>query len=403
MSALRFLAVLALLGACTPQRDPWGRFEPEAARIAEGRDVTLHVSSSGKILLLAAGGEPKRGVVLRASENGGDSYGAAKTLDNGGEVEAHGEGRPLLRVGARQEEYAIWSERDGASKGLWLSRSVDYGHSYSAPIAVAPAGAAGFFDLAVAPSGRLALAWLSYAPVPGARPGTASIETAVSDDRGDTWSAATRVATDVCPCCRPRLAATPDGAWLLTWRGVADENVRDPYVARGGERLEKLESPVRVSADGWKIDGCPHCGASLAVVGDRVWIAWSTGASGEMRGYTASSPLEKLAFDERSPIGEGLRDVNHLELASAGGRLWVAFQARASDERASFAPTSAWIAPIGDDGPGAALAAPRGQGSALYPTLAPIGEDKLLVAWTDSAADGTGIATARMRLASPRK
>ena len=402
MSALRFLAAIALLAACAPQREPWGRFEPEAGRIADaGRDATVHVFPSGKILVLAAGAKPKAGLGLHASEDGGDSYSRARSLDGGGEVEAHGEGRPVLRVGPGLEEYAVWSERDGKeSKRLSLSRSVDYGRTFSKPATIAPAGAATFFDFAVAPSGRIALAWLSYSPVEGARAGTASIEAAISDDRGETWSAAKRIAIDVCPCCRPRLAVGPGGVWFVAWRGVEDENVRDVFVARASADLESTGAPVRASADGWKIDGCPHCGASLVVVGDRLWIAWATGAGGEMRTYAASSPVADLAFGDRSEVGAGLRDVNHPELAVSGDRVWVAFQARETEERASFAPMKAWVAPVGDDGPEPAIAAPRGQGSALYPALAPIGEDKLLVAWTDSAAGGTGIATARLRLTS---
>lgn len=400
-AALALCAGLAL-GACSRTAgEPSALFEPAARPLAaRGMDPSLHVASSGRILALAA--EPRddgtHGLVLRSSEDGGDFFHELHRLDGGGDVESHGEGRPLLRVGPRHEHYVVWSERGaGGGKRLWLARSLDFLHSFAAATPIAAAGAATFFDLAVAPDGVLVLAWLGYEPVPGARPGTASIRIARSTDQGATWSEPTLAAKDVCPCCRPRLALTSAAAFLV-WRGVADADVRDVWLARSTDAFAGEASPVRVADDGWKIDGCPHSGASLAVDRERLWVAWATGASGTMRAFVASTPLDTLELGPARALGADLRDANHPELAITKKGVWVAFQARPTAEDGEMPVTRAWVARVDEARPPVAVASPVGAGSALYPAITGLEVDKLFVAWTDSLAAGTAILVARARI-----
>ena len=95
-----------------------------------------------------------------------------------------------------------------------------------------------------------------------------------STDRGATFGKNIRVASNVCPCCRPTLAFGAKGEVYVSWRTVYDEDIRDMVVATSTDHGETFNQPVRVAFDNWKISGCPHSGPSMTVKGNRLYITW---------------------------------------------------------------------------------------------------------------------------------
>ena len=113
--------------------------------------------------------------------------------------------------------------------------------------------------------------------------------------------------TRVCECCQTSAALTSEGV-VVVYRDRSAEEVRDIAVvrlSRGGRWSE----PRIVHADGWRIDGCPVNGPSVAAHGRRVAVAWFTLAGGTPRvrlafstdaGATFAPPLE---VSDGDPIG----------------------------------------------------------------------------------------------------
>src|SRR5690606_29153629 len=65
-------------------------------------------------------------------------------------------------------------------------------------------------------------------------------------------------------------------------------------------------SPVRVHADGWVIDGCPHAGPAIGVdSAGRLHVAWYTGREGRQGVFYAVSEDGGRSFGPRVALVEG--------------------------------------------------------------------------------------------------
>jgi hypothetical protein len=133
--------------------------------------------------------------------------------------------------------------------------------------------------------------------------GGPEIRVARSIDGGRTFSPSIVVATNACPCCRTSLAASPAGEVYVAWRTILPGNIRDIVVARSDDRGATWSTATRAHDDGWVFDACPHAGPSVAVNDDgRVHVAWYTGVSGAPGIYMAASSDRGATFNEPRAI-----------------------------------------------------------------------------------------------------
>jgi hypothetical protein len=88
-------------------------------------------------------------------------------------------------------------------------------------------------------------------------------------------------------------------------------------VARSSDHGATWAAPVRVHADNWVFDGCPHAGPSMQVdSAGAVHIAWWTGKQGTAGAYYARSTDKGATFGE--PIALGVAEFSapaHVQLA----------------------------------------------------------------------------------------
>ena len=90
---------------------------------------------------------------------------------------------------------------------------------------------------------------------------------------------------DVCTCCPTAVVKTARGL-LVAYRDHTPEDIRDIAVIR--LENDRWTASKIVNADKWKINACPTNAATLSSRGDRVAIAWYTGAQ--------DMPRVQLAF-----------------------------------------------------------------------------------------------------------
>src|SRR4051812_49034565 len=97
-----------------------------------------------------------------------------------------------------------------------------------------------------------------------------------SSDGGKTWEPRVRVDRgEACPCCRTAVVTGNDGAMYMSWRHVYPGNIRDVVVAKSTDQGATWNEPVRVHADDWKFDACPHAGPAMAIDASNVLhIVW---------------------------------------------------------------------------------------------------------------------------------
>ena len=355
------LVAAALLSACrvTPAgetadvaNDSSGVAVPDVAVTADGALFTTSVEGLG---------EDRRLVVRRPD-------GAAVEVARGG-VSDGSQAAPRLVAtgdGALLVLYAVDVDVEGRrfpASDLFLARSADAGRTFGAPARVTPAGdrptGHSFADVAATEDGAVVVSWLDESaqdawdaanPAPraaGARPDAhtghgggpgSTLAVAVSPDGGRTFGPPTSVASGVCPCCRTSLDVAPDGVVRVAWRHVWPGNERDPAVATSRDGGRTFGPPVRVYADAWAIDGCPHAGPALATdARGRVHVAWYTGAPERAGLWRAVSADGGATFGE--PVAVGTDRVLGQTRAARDGRgdVWIAWEDRLTD-RVHLAP-----------------------------------------------------------------
>lgn len=353
------LALLCLVSACA---GPGGA--PDASGVAAstelvlpGRDVQLRWDAEGALHLAYVGVESggkadgPRIFYARVEDARGDgegafgeppgapSFGPVALSPPGVEVSAHGEVPPALEVlpdGTLVVAYPV--SLPGKFKGeIRLQRSTDGGRTWSEARLLhddgrgdghrggrgddggGDPGSHSFLSSTVNAAGEAVFAWLDN------RDGEQGLRAARSAD-GRAVTANLTVDPVTCQCCATELLAGAGDELFLAYRDLAGDGARDVELASSPNGGAGFLEPVPVSADGWKVEACPHTGPRLAL--DRqgaLWVAWFTGAEPGVWVASARDPSPRDAVRGAGPIfgprqavarmGGEVRSVAHPELA----------------------------------------------------------------------------------------
>lgn len=183
---------------------------------------------------------------------------------------------------------------------LRVAASDNGGQTFTAPVQVNDDGlpiSHTFEDLLRGPEGDLYVIWLDGR---GKDRSGAAVQFACSRDGGVTFAPNLTVDGMACPCCRPMLAAAPDGSLWAAWRKTYDGNVRDIVVAQSVDRGQTFGPPHLVREDHWVFSACPHRGPSLGFDRQgRLYVGWYTeGTDEQARLYLATSDDRAETFTE---------------------------------------------------------------------------------------------------------
>jgi hypothetical protein len=108
--------------------------------------------------------------------------------------------------------------------------------------------------------------------------------------------------SDVCGCCPTAIVKTARGL-LVAYRGHTPQDIRDIAVTRfenGRWSPSKTLNP-----DKWKLNACPTNAAAVSAQGDRVAIAWYTGAQNSPRTQVAFSADGGSTFSKPALVSTG--------------------------------------------------------------------------------------------------
>jgi len=291
---------------------------------------------------------------------------------------------------------AAWLEvnsDDDEAYDLKVARSTDSGRTWSKPTTPhhdATKTQHGFASIVPAANGGFLIVWLDGREThPGARTpaeaGSMTLRAAEFDARG-VQRGETLIDARVCDCCPLSMAVTTAGP-VVVFRDRSAEEIRDIAMAR--QSAGKWTPATAVHRDGWKIEGCPVNGPSVAAEGRSVAVAWFTGASGSGRAFAAFSSDAGASFgapvrvDDSEAIGRA-----QIQVLPDGGAavLWIESQKSQLKLRRI-------------DSGGArstSLLVGEGMGSS-HPRMSRE-RAGLLFAWVDSAGSNTRIRTARAPL-----
>ncbi len=194
----------------------------------------------------------------------------------------------------------------------------------------------------------------------------------------------------VCDCCQTDIAMLPAGP-VAVYRNRTAAEVRDIQIARAVNG--RWQDPVLVSADNWKIAGCPVNGPAIAANAGQLAVAWFTGADDQPRVRMAYSQSDLDGFAEAIDIDsnepQGRVDVELLDDGSA-----VVFWMCRLKQTASLCLRK--VSPTGELGDTAHLDGVFKPGG--FPHFTQV-NNALLLAWVESGDnDEAQIKTARLTL-----
>jgi hypothetical protein len=216
---------------------------------------------------------------------------------------------------------AHWLQRSGSGRysyGIRVSHSTNGGVTWSRPVTPHRARVEtehGFASLWPAGADRLGVVWLDgrkYRPTGQTAPNEMML---VTTTIGPGNALGSEVGADdrVCDCCQTAVAIAGGGPVAVYRDRTADE-IRDIYVVRHVDG--RWSTPKPVHNDGWRIAACPVNGPAIAADGDRVVVAWFTGAADTARVNVAFSDDAGNTFSFPTRIDNG----------SPAGRVDVALQ-----------------------------------------------------------------------------
>lgn len=393
---------LALAAGCNRQ---------SAIELSDARTVSTPTSVGAAPMFAVSSDGRQATAWISAPEGGSDGRlyvstgGAPSELrDSLGPIEPHGESPPKLAYasdGSLDALYVVGKEAPGERfplAALRFARSPDGGKSWEPPVTVTDDGTFGshnFHALHIARDGTIYAAWLD------GRAGKSRAYATRSEDGGRTWAPNHPISLgEACPCCRTALATAPNGVVYAAWRAVLPGGIRDIVVARSDDRGATWGAAVRVHADEWKVDACPHAGPALAVdSGQRLHVAWWTGKEGAAGAYYARSDDGGKSFQHATPLGTAeFSQPAHVQLALGDSDVVVA----AWDDGTLQTPRIAIRVSRdgGDHFAPARMVSAEGR-AASFPVLA-VNGTKLTVAWTEQSADyARAAAAARPNMKDP--
>lgn len=284
---------------------------------------------------------------------------------------------------------AHWTVGRGGSKDardLVVAVSKDGGASWSAPAKPHRDDTATEHGMATlvpaASGGGFGICWLDGRAGAMSEYGEGGTSLYWADWEGGAFGPERALDTRVCDCCKTGAALLPTGP-VVAYRDRDASDVRDTSFVR--ETAAAWSEPRPVHADGWTLSACPTNGPAIVVRGDRMAVAWFTGAKpgpgvwaavSTDGGATLGSPVR---IDGGAPVGR----VNATMLADGSTAIvWL-------ERKGTSAEVSARrLGPDGALTPPVVVATTSPARASGYPSIAVEGERVVLVAWTETGTPG---------------
>lgn len=292
----------------------------------------LVATTDGRVLLSWIDSTPGRRNALQfAAWDGGTWQSAPRTIVVGDSLLVDASNPPQLMATADGALWVQWIQKNGdAANALQLSRSLDGGFDWSAPLQVSTAARGTELGSAVLwPQSRTeaGMAWLDGNPPAGGAQAAPLPQAAVDTvlraavfDANLRRSSASDVDPRACDCCRVAAAMTTRGA-VLAYRDRSASDIRDIAVTRF--ESGHWTKAVPAHADNWKMTGCPVNGPAIAGRDTAVVVGWYTGAGQQPRVQLARSSDAGDSFGAPVVVDRGDGVLGRVAVGLDASQAWV--------------------------------------------------------------------------------
>lgn len=298
---------------------------------------------------------------------------------------------------------AHWLERTGSERygyGVRIARAAEWNSKWQEVFFARPSDPAdysGFLSWAISRSGKARAAYLAPPATQSRGEHRKTLRTVTFHPSGAVASDS-ELDADTCSCCPTSLAATAAGM-VIAYRDHAPDEIRDISVV--WERNGKWSTPQPLHHDGWRINGCPTEGPSMAAEGNTIGVAWLTRAGDKPRVQVAFS-REHGKFESPVRVDDG-DPVGRPGTAWADGDLLVVWLEKSKD---AVDVRLRRVATNGSTSASVLIASAPGGRAAGIPKIAVTRDGTVLVAWRDgrvrtAALDMGRLPTLRAMQAKP--
>lgn len=230
-------------------------------------------------------------------------------------AEVHGEDAPKIlfqKDGTITVVFAVKNPHPGNpyTGAVYYTQSFDNGKSWSSAKPLIKDTAMSYdqryFDIASLPDGKAAVIWLNNSKPQGSTLYFATLGSKGLDDP-------VIISRHTCQCCRTDILVDSSGRINIAWRDIYQDSIRDMMYAYSDDMGKTFSKPVRISADNWVVDGCPHTGPSMAENKDGLHFTWFTMGGGSGIFYCETNDQGKT-FSHRQLVND-LPSSRHPQIA----------------------------------------------------------------------------------------
>ena len=382
--ALGVVGTTAFIGS-SPTNGVSGRVAIDSIASPAGpgsAEPNLTVGANGKVYMTWL--EPAdSGFALKLATLTGRQWSKPVTIRTGRDFFVNWADFPSVEVFGDRRLAAHWLQRTSGSTyayGVRIALSSDDGKTWSAPVTPHRDSSQqehGFVAMWREGSGVSAV-WLDGRKFTHGSHSAADEMMLMSTAIGPTGKLDKEVKLDdrTCDCCQNTVAMTSKGP-VVAYRNRTADEIRDIYVTRRVNGTWTEGAPVW--NDNWKIAACPVNGPALDASGDRVALAWFTGARDTLRvniafstnaGGTWSKPTR---VDKGAPAGRV-----DTELLDDGSAL-VSWIERIGGDTASVLVRR--VTSNGEAGEAMTIAQSSAARASGFPRMVRVGSD-IVFAWT---------------------
>ena len=315
------------------------------------------------------------------SPDEGVTFSKGKLIPTTSGIQAHAENMPKMVFRPNGEVIAMYGTQSGDPRNkyagkVYYTRSVDADANWlpAQPLVTDTASYdQRYFDMALLPSGEAVTIWLDNRKNDTKEGSTLYIAT-TGNEPG--FQKERQIAQTVCQCCRTALYVDAEGGLHATFRDIINDTIRDMVHIVSADDGATFSPPVRISADNWAINGCPHTGPALVKNAQGLHFAWFTMGGGQGVFY-CQSPDNGITYTRRESIS-ALPTAKHPQLtALKNGDLALVW-----DEAVDTSGSRIGIQHKAGNGEkiAAGFITPA-DAYANFPVLKTVGEGKVLVAY----------------------
>jgi len=282
----------------------------------DSREPELNATADGRVILSWVEKVADKRYALRFATRDASNWSRARTIAEGENWFVNWADFPsviALSDGSLAAHWLVKSGSDTYAYDVNIARSKDGGITWGKPIVPHTDNTRtehGFVSLIPLADGRVGAIWLDGRKLKNVKdhgdegsplPESMTLRYAAIDADGNISDAA-QLDERVCECCQTSATLTSAGV-IAVYRDRSENEIRDiQFVA---SHQGNWSSPKPVSADNWKINGCPVNGPSVSSDGKRVAVAWYSEANDLPRVRVAFSDDAGSTFGKAIEVDDG--------------------------------------------------------------------------------------------------